>query len=98
MNSSPASSFPHFQELTSDDSLGINRHNSLILFDRFSLQNANSVVFATPEEKVMRLSWRFCVTMLGTEVIVIDPEYEYILSGGSGRHLYQYLTGFREQD
>ena len=52
MNSSPiASSFPFMSsELTSDDGIlyGINRHNnSLILFDRFSLQNANMVVFAT---------------------------------------------------
>src|SRR3989338_4873236 len=50
MNSSPiASSFPFISsELTSDDGIlyGINRHNnSLILFDRFSLQNANMVVF-----------------------------------------------------
>ena len=48
MNSSPASaSFPFISsELTSDDGIlyGINRHNnSLILFDRFSLQNANAV-------------------------------------------------------
>src|SRR3989339_216230 len=52
MNSSPiASSFPFVSsELTSDEGVlyGINRHNnSLILFDRFSLQNANMVVFAT---------------------------------------------------
>ena len=52
MNSSPiASSFPFTSaDLTSDNGIlyGINRHNnSLILFDRFSLQNANMVVFAT---------------------------------------------------
>src|SRR3989338_8838685 len=52
MNSSPiASSFPFISaDLTSDNGIlyGINRHNnSLILFDRFSLQNANMVVFAT---------------------------------------------------
>jgi type IV secretory pathway VirB4 component len=52
MNSSPiAASFPFISaELSSDDGIlyGINRHNnSLILFDRFSLQNANMVVFAT---------------------------------------------------
>src|SRR3989339_918954 len=46
MNSSPiAASFPFISaELTSDNGIlyGINRHNnSLILFDRFSLQNAN---------------------------------------------------------
>ena len=52
MNSSPiASSFPFVSsELTSDQGIlyGINRHNnSLILFDRFSLQNANMVVFVS---------------------------------------------------
>src|SRR3989344_3842321 len=52
MSSSPAAaSFPFVSsELTSDNGImyGINRHNnSLIIFDRFSLQNANSVVFAT---------------------------------------------------
>ncbi|MEK7190128.1 MAG: LAGLIDADG family homing endonuclease, partial [Patescibacteria group bacterium] len=52
LNSSPiASSFPFISsDLTSDNGIlyGINRHNnSLILFDRFSLQNANMVVFAT---------------------------------------------------
>jgi len=74
MSTSPcASSFPFISsELTSDNGIlyGINRHNnSLILFDRFSLQNANSVVFATSE--VLRSM------MLGTDVIVIDPEMEY---------------------
>jgi len=52
MNTSPAAaSFPFISsDLTSEKGIlyGINRHNnSLILFDRFSLQNANSVVFAT---------------------------------------------------
>ncbi|MBI4276572.1 conjugal transfer protein TraC, partial [Candidatus Uhrbacteria bacterium] len=52
MNSSPcASSFPFISsDLTSDNGIlyGINRHNnSLILFDRFSVQNAKMVVFAT---------------------------------------------------
>ena len=52
MNTSPiASSFPFISsDLTSENGIlyGINRHNnSLVLFDRFSLQNANAVVFAT---------------------------------------------------
>jgi len=52
MNSSPiAASFPFISsDLTSDNGVlyGINRHNnSLIIFDRFSLQNANTCVFAT---------------------------------------------------
>jgi len=84
MNSSPiASSFPFISsELTSDQGIlyGINRHNnSLILFDRFSLQNANSVVFATSgagKSYAIKLEILRSL-MLGTEVIVIDPEYEY---------------------
>lgn len=84
MNSSPAaSSFPFISsELTSDNGIlyGINRHNnSLILFDRFSLQNANTCVFATSgagksysvKLEVLRS------LMLGTDVIVLDPEREY---------------------
>jgi type IV secretory pathway VirB4 component len=84
MNSSPiAASFPFMSaELTSDNGIlyGINRHNnSLILFDRFSLQNANSVVFATSgagksyavKLEILRL------LMVGVSVIVIDPEFEY---------------------
>lgn len=84
MNSSPvASSFPFISsELTSDRGIlyGINRHNnSLILFDRFSLQNANSVVFATSgagKSYAIKLEILRSL-MMGTEVIVIDPEYEY---------------------
>lgn len=84
MNSSPiASSFPFISsELTSDRGIlyGINRHNnSLILFDRFSLQNANSVVFATAGA-----GKSYCIKlevlrslMMGTDIIIIDPEYEY---------------------
>lgn len=84
MNSSPiAASFPFMSaELTSDNGIlyGINRHNnSLILFDRFSMQNANSVVFATSgagksyavKLEILRL------LMVGVNVIVIDPEFEY---------------------
>jgi len=84
MNSSPvASSLPFVSsELTSDNGIlyGINRHNnSLILFDRFSLQNANSVVFATSgagKSYAIKLEILRSL-MMGTEVIVIDPEYEY---------------------
>lgn len=84
MNSSPcASSFPFISsDLTSDNGVlyGINRHNnSLILFDRFSMPNANFVVFATSGSGKSY----FCKLevlrslMLGTDVIVIDPEKEY---------------------
>ncbi|MEI7620530.1 MAG: DUF87 domain-containing protein [Candidatus Falkowbacteria bacterium] len=84
MNSSPvASSFPFISsELTSDKGIlyGINRHNnSLILFDRFSMQNANSVVFATSgagKSYAIKLEVLRSL-MLGTDVIIIDPEYEY---------------------
>lgn len=84
MNSSPiASSFPFISsELTSDQGIlyGINRHNnSLILFDRFTLQNANSVVFATSgagKSYAIKLEILRSL-MLGCDIIVIDPEYEY---------------------
>jgi len=84
MNSSPvASSFPFISsELTSDDGVlyGINRHNnSLVIFDRFSLQNPNMVVFATSgagKSYAIKLEVLRSL-MLGTEVMIIDPENEY---------------------
>ncbi len=84
MNSSPcASSFPFMSsELTSDNGIlyGINRHNnSLILFDRFSLQNANFTVFATSgagKSYAIKLEVLRSL-MFGTDVIIIDPEMEY---------------------
>jgi len=84
MNSSPiAASFPFISsELTSDSGIlfGINRHNnSLIIFDRFSLQNANAVVFATSGAgKSYAVKLEVLRTlMVGGEVIIIDPEMEY---------------------
>lgn len=84
MNSSPiASSFPFISsELSSDNGIlyGINRHNnSLILFDRFSLQNANMAVFATSgagKSYAVKLEVLRSL-MMGVEVIIIDPEMEY---------------------
>lgn len=84
MNTSPiASSYPFISsDVTSDNGIlyGINRHNnSLILFDRFSLQNANSVVFATSgagKSYAIKLEILRSM-MMGVEVIVIDPEMEY---------------------
>lgn len=84
MNSSPvASSFPFISaDLTSDNGIlyGINRHNnSLILFDRFSMQNANMVVFATSgagKSYAVKLEILRSL-MLGTDVMVVDPEMEY---------------------
>ncbi|MFA6427611.1 MAG: ATP-binding protein [Candidatus Magasanikbacteria bacterium] len=85
MNSSPiAASFPFISsELTSDDGIlyGVNRHNnSLILFDRFSLQNANMVVFATSgagKSYAVKLEILRSL-MMGVDIIVIDPEMEYV--------------------
>jgi len=85
MNSSPiAASFPFISsELTSDDGIlyGVNRHNnSLVLFDRFSLQNANMVVFATSgagKSYAVKLEILRSL-MMGVDVIVIDPEMEYM--------------------
>jgi len=69
-------------ELTSNKGIlyGINRHNnSLILFDRFDLENANEVVFAKSgagKSYTVKLE-ALRYLMLGTDVIVIDPENEY---------------------
>ncbi len=84
LNTGPASSFFPFVslDLTSDKGVlyGVNQHNnSLVIFDRFSLENANQVVFAkagagksysTKLEIIRSL-------MLGIDVLVIDPEDEY---------------------
>lgn len=84
MNSSPLSTtFPFVSSTLSNDTgilYGINRHNnSLIIFDRFGMENANMVIFAksgagksyTVKMEALRM------LMLGTEVIIIDPENEY---------------------
>jgi type IV secretory pathway VirB4 component len=94
MNSSPLSSiFPFVSfDLTSDKGIlfGINRHNaSLILFDRFSLENYNSVVFAksgSGKSYAIKLEILRSL-MFDTEVIVIDPEreYEYLAQATGGR-------------
>lgn len=84
MNTSPLSTtFPFISsELTSNDGIlyGLNRHNeSLIIFDRFSLENANSVVFAKSgagKSYAIKLEILRSL-MFGTDVIVIDPENEY---------------------
>lgn len=94
LNSSPLSSiFPFVSfDLTSDRGIlyGINRHNaSLILFDRFSLENYNSVVFAksgSGKSYAVKLEVLRSL-MFGTDVIVIDPEREYenLASATGGR-------------
>ena len=84
LNSSPLSSFFPFVsfDLTSDRGIlyGVNRHNSgLVLFDRFSLPNYNSVTFATSgagKSYATKLEILRSL-MFDTDVIVIDPEKEY---------------------
>jgi len=84
MNTSPLStSFPFVSsDLTSNSGIlyGINLHNnSLVLFDRFSLENANMVIFAKSgagKSYAVKLEILRSL-MFGTEVIVIDPEQEY---------------------
>lgn len=78
-----ATTFPFTtSELTSPEGVvyGINEHNdSLIIFDRFTGENANSVVIATSgagKSYFVKLE-ALRSLMLGTEVIIIDPEREY---------------------
>jgi len=84
LNTSPLSTtFPFVSsDLSSNEGIlyGINRHNnSLILFDRFNMENANMVIFAksgagksyTVKLEVLRS------LMMGTDVMIIDPENEY---------------------
>ena len=84
MNTAPLSStFPFVSfDLSSNEGIlyGINKHNSsLVLFDRFTLANANEVIFATSgagKSYAIKLEiLRYL--MLGTECIIIDPENEY---------------------
>ena len=95
LNSAPLSSiFPFISfDLTSDRGIlyGINRHNSsLILFDRFSLENYNSVMFAKSGagKSYMTKLEILRSLMFDTEVIVIDPEreYEYLAETVGGRY------------
>jgi type IV secretory pathway VirB4 component len=69
-------------ELSSDKGVlyGINSQNeSFIIFDRFSLENSNMTIFATSgagKSYFVKLE-ALRSLMLGTEIIVIDPESEY---------------------
>ncbi|MBI4137721.1 MAG: DUF87 domain-containing protein [Candidatus Sungbacteria bacterium] len=101
LNSSPVSStFPFISfDLTSNKGIlyGVNRHNnSLVLFDRFSLPNSNSVIlgtsgggksYLTKLEILRSLMW-------DTDVIVIDPEreYEYLTQAVGGSYINISLT------
>ena len=95
LNSQPLSSiFPFVSfDLTSDKGIlyGINRHNSsLIIFDRFSLENYNSVTIATSGSgKSFTTKLEILRTlMFDTDVIVIDPEreYEFLAEAVGGRY------------
>jgi conjugal transfer ATP-binding protein TraC len=78
-----STSFPFTSaDLSQDNGIlyGINMHNSgLVIFDRFSLENGNAVVFAksgagksfTVKLEALRS------LMMGTEIFIIDPENEY---------------------
>ena len=84
MNTAPLSSiFPFVSfDLSSNDGIldGINRHNnSLILFDRFALENANEVLFGKAGS-----GKSYCIKleilrslMMGVDVMILDPENEY---------------------
>jgi len=94
LNSSPLSSiFPFVSfDLTQNKGIlyGVNRHNSgLVLFDRFNMENYNSVIFATSGSgKSYATKLEILRTlMFDTEVIVIDPEdeYKYLVQATGGR-------------
>jgi len=96
LNSAPLSSlFPFVSfDLTSNKGIlyGINRHNSsLVLFDRYSMENYNSVTFATAgagksyctKLEILR------TLMFDVDVIVIDPEKEYeYMAEATGGHYF----------
>lgn len=101
LNSSPLSSiFPFVSfDLTSDRGIlfGINRHNSsLVLFDRFSLENYNSVILAKSGSGKSYLTKLEILRtlMFDTDVIVIDPEreYEYLAEATGGKYFSISLT------
>jgi type IV secretory pathway VirB4 component len=82
-STSLATTFPLTSaELSSDEGIlyGINSQNeSFIIFDRFSLENSNMAIFATAgagKSYFVKLE-SLRSLMLGSEVIVIDPEAEY---------------------
>jgi type IV secretory pathway VirB4 component len=78
-----STSFPFTSaDLTQDNGIlyGVNMHNSgLVIFDRFSLENGNSVVFAkSGAGKSFTVKLEALRSMMfGTEIFIIDPENEY---------------------
>ena len=95
LNSEPLSSvFPFISfDLTMDKGIlyGINRHNSsLVIFDRFSLENYNSVTFAksgSGKSYATKLEILRSL-MFDVDVMVIDPEreYEFLAEAVGGRY------------
>jgi type IV secretory pathway VirB4 component len=78
-----STSFPFTSaDLTQENGVlyGINMHNNgLVIFDRFSLENANMVVFAKSgagKSFTVKLE-AIRSMMMGSEIIIIDPENEY---------------------
>jgi len=78
-----ATTFPFTSsDLTMEEGVmyGINRHNgSLVIFDRFSLENANEVVFAKSgagKSYYVKLE-ALRMLIFGAEILIIDPEEEY---------------------
>jgi len=95
-----ATTFPFTSsELTMETGIiyGINEHNdSLVIFDRFKMENANMVIFAksgagksyTVKLEILRQ------LMFGTEVLVLDPEHEYEdLSQAAGGEYINFTFG-----
>ena len=84
LNSGPLSSFFPFTstDLTSEDGIlyGVNQNNNtMIIFDRFSLENANMVIFAksgSGKSYACKLE-ALRLLMMGVDVLIMDPENEY---------------------
>ncbi len=78
-----STSFPFTSADLSDDKgilYGVNMHNNgLVIFDRYSLENANAVVFAkSGAGKSFTVKLEALRSMMtGTDILVIDPENEY---------------------
>ncbi len=105
MNTEPLSSiFPFISfDLTSSDGIlyGVNKHNrSLVLFDRFSLENANAVIFGTSgagKSYLVKLDVLRSL-MSGVDVIIVDPENEYkTLAESVGGAFYNISIGSSHQ-
>lgn len=105
MNTEPLSSiFPFISfDLTSSDGIlyGINKHNrSLVLFDRFSMENANAIIFGTSgagKSYLVKLDVLRSL-MSGVNVIIVDPENEYkTLAESTGGEFFNISLGSSHQ-